>query len=73
MESYCSLFNYLLGIILIDFAAMCVSIITLVSETISFYESLLWEKTFERVVMCHQFVGLKVFFKPRTKVYVIYR
>ena len=33
MDSYCSLFNYLFGINIIAFAAMCIYIITLVAET----------------------------------------
>ena len=36
MNSNCSLFNYSLGIILIAFSSMCISIIPLVDETISF-------------------------------------
>ena len=36
MESYCSIFNCPPIIILIEFSAMCVSIISLVAETVLF-------------------------------------
>ena len=41
IDSYCSLFNYHLGIIIIAFAATCVSIIFLVAKKISFYRILI--------------------------------
>ena len=46
---------------------MCVSVITLIDETVSIINSLLWEKTFEQYFMWHMFVCFKEFVKPQTK------
>ena len=67
MGSYCSLFNYPLGIILIVFAATCGSIILFVIESILFYWILTIWYCFNRAFMWRQFVSFKEFVRSQTK------
>ena len=68
MDSYCSLFNYSLRIIIIALFRHDVFLSSYMIETVFFSWLLIMEKIFERAVMWRQLVSFKEFIRPRMKV-----